>query len=137
MRVTEMNTKVYNYFANNFGIVRRANDVNSDLLLKYKEFSKQLKRNQLAGRDNDKSGIYTPDHNSQIRRNFWGYVKTFLEEDENPKLTFSKLSCVNYFKDSLRCYNPMRTFTIPSWIPTFNEPELAFDETPPTYQEIT
>ena len=31
----------------------------------------------------------------------------------------------------------MRIFTIPSWIPTFNEPELAFDEAPPTYQQIT
>ncbi len=131
-------------------------------MLKYKEFSKQqlkqelknLKRNthqnlrsikyvakllrgKLAGKQNANDTCNSVDHNNEIKKNFWAYTKKFLEAGEKLKPEFNKLICTDYFKNFLRCSNPMRRFSIPSWIPRFKEPDQAFDESPPTYREIS
>ena len=131
-------------------------------MLKYKEFSKQqlkqelknLKRNthenlrsikyvakllrgKLAGKQNANDTCNSVDHNNEIKNNFWAYTKKFLEAGEKLKPEFNKLICTDYFKNFLRCSNPMRRFSIPSWISRFKEPDQAFDESPPTYREIS
>jgi hypothetical protein len=46
--IYDMSNKVYNYFADNFGIIQRTTDVGpNSLLLKYKEFSKQQLKQEL------------------------------------------------------------------------------------------
>jgi hypothetical protein len=46
--IYDMSNKVYNYFADNFGIIQRTKDVGpNSLLLKYKEFSKQQLKHEL------------------------------------------------------------------------------------------
>ena len=161
--IYDMSNKVYNYFADNFGIIQRTKDGGpNDLLLKYKEFSKQqlkqelknlklnthenlrsikyvakLLRGKLAGKLNANNTSNSVDHNNEIKNNFWAYTKKFLEAGEKLKPVFNKLICTDYFKKFLRCSNPMRRFSIPSWIPRFKEPDQAFDDSPPTYREIS
>ncbi|CAB4017865.1 Hypothetical predicted protein [Paramuricea clavata] len=136
-----MSNKVYNYFADNFGIIQRTKDVEpNSLLLKYKEFSKQQLKQELKNLKRD-----THENLRSIK-----YVAKLLrgkltgkqsandtEADEKLKPVFNKLICTDYFKTFLRCSNPMRRFNIPSWIPRFKEPDQAFDDSPPTYREIS
>ena len=131
-------------------------------MLKYKEFSKQqlkqelknLKRNthenlrsikcvakllrgKLTGKQNANNTGNSVDHNNEIKNNFWAYTKKFLEHGEKLKPVFDKITYTDYFKKLLRCSNPMRRFSIPSWIPQFKEPNQTFDESPPTYRDIS
>ena len=67
------------------------------------------------------------DHDNKIKKNFWGYVKFYIEK---PKLiipNFDKKTCFDYFVKSFKCINPLKKFQIPSWIPKFQEPQCHFD----------
>jgi hypothetical protein len=94
-------------------------------------------RGKLTGKQNANDTGNSVDHNNEIKNIFWAYTKRFLEAGEKLKPIFNKLICTDYFKKLLRYSNPMRRFSIPSLIPRFKEPDKAFDESPPTYREIS
>ena len=61
----------------------------------------------------------------------------FLEEDDSKKPTFTKQTCINFFKHVFNCTTPLFKFAIPSWFTKFKAPIHAFNDTPPTYLEIS
>ena len=38
-----------------------------------------------------------PDHDAEIKKQFFGYTKVQFDNDENFKPSFNKLTCYNYF----------------------------------------
>ena len=72
----------------------------------------------------------------EIKKNFWGYVKFYIEKPKCIIPNFDKKTCFDYFVKSFKCINPLKQFQIPSWIPTFREPLSCFDLNPPSYAEM-
>ena len=108
-------------------------DRNSEVyLIKYVS---KLLRNVTNKKNNNI--IYTSDHDKEIKENFWGYTKSFLEKDDSKKPIFTKQTCTNFFKRVFNSTTPLFTFAIPSWFTKFRAPIHAFNDTPATYSEIT
>ena len=80
--------------------------------------------------------VYLTDHDNEIKKNFWGYVKFYIEKPKRIIPNFDKKTCFDYFVKSFKCINPLKQFQIPSWIPTFREPSCRFDLNPPPHTEI-
>ena len=80
--------------------------------------------------------VYSTDHDNEVKKNFWGYVKFYIEKPKRMIPNFDKKTCFDYFVKSFKCINPLKQFQIPSWIPTFREPPCRFDLNPPSYAEI-
>ena len=51
--------------------------------------------------------------------------------------TFNLIECEAYFRKTLS--QPLRSagFSLPHWIPTLSPPTVSFDDSPPSYREIT
>ena len=79
----------------------------------------------------------TFNHDNLIGKNFWGYVKYIMHESNSLLPTFTRSSCLSYFKDTLNSINPNKLFHIPSWIPKLSDPTVHFDLEPPTYRQDT
>ena len=162
---TQFNDTIYNYFKENFGTVKDHRESEKQLREKYANYSKgqlkkglkSLKCQDLSSseeisfvakllrsklKENKPDGAYTQktyciDHDLEIKKNFWGYVKSYIEKPRRILPTFTKAVCTEYFKKVFRCVNPSKVFTIPSWIPRFHTPSHEFDMKAPTYAEIT
>ena len=159
-----MNHTIYGFLAKNYGLVERGHDIDIELEDTYKNFSKQqlkkelsrlkkfesdnvnkvkfvarLLRKMLAGNLNSTSKVTAIGHNAEITKNFWKYVKNYVEgeKSDNQKPSFGKKKCVDYFKSAFKSLSPRRLFVIPSWMPRFTEHEHSFDTSIPTYAEIT
>ena len=163
--INTMVTVVYNYFGENFGHVDNNNSVEFDK--KYQTFSpkdlkKALKKLKLENRDvleikfvakklrnllnksnntdqhnTNKHDSAEIDHDSQISKNFWGYVKNIFQKNTSSLPSFNLTQCTSYFAKTFTSINPSKTFSIPSWIPKFASPQKPFNLDPPTYQQIT
>ena len=79
----------------------------------------------------------TINHGKYISRNFWRYVKNFLQYEAKTLPSFDKSICFNYFKTAFAPSNPNEIFSIPHWIPSFSPPQLSFTRRLPTYRNIT
>ena len=103
------------------------------------KFVARLLRKKLSGNLNSTSKVTTIDHNAEITKNFWKYVKSYVEgeKSDNQEPPFGKKKCVDYFKAAVKSLSPKRLFVIPSWIPRFKEPEHSFDTSISAYAEIT
>ena len=156
--VKNMNNIIYEYFAKNFGTIDKK-QLEDELNEKYKDFGKQqlkrefreLKKKQdkrvtsihliskLLRNKNDNKNIkiFISDHDAEIRKHFSGYTKAQFDNAENLKSSFNKLTCYNYFKKVFKATSPRPIFTILIWLTKFNQPNHAFDDTPPTYVQIT
>ena len=87
--------------------------------------------------DNKNNNFFISDHDAEIKKHFWGYTKAQFDNDENLKPWFNKLTCYNYFKKVFKATSSWWIFTIPSQLTKYNQPTHAFDDTPPTYIQIT
>ena len=99
-----MNNVIYNYFAETYGKVKNKND-DKGLHDKYKDFSKHQLKKEVRNLKNARNSevyvikyvlkllrnvtnkknnniIYTSNHDKEIKENFWGYTKLFLEIDD-------------------------------------------------------
>ena len=81
--------------------------------------------------------FYSIDQDLELKNNFWGYVKHYLEKPTKVLPTFNKSTCYEFFKKPFKCANPTKNIRIPSWISFFPPPEKKFDSNPPTYAEIS
>ena len=77
------------------------------------------------------------DNDDEISRNFWGYTKKVSRSSTPVLPSFDIVQGTTYFTNALKCINHMKVFKIPSWIPKLKEPNIPFNLSPPTYQEIT
>ena len=75
-------------------------------------------------------------HDKEIKKNFWGYVKEFIKKSNQILPNFNREICTNYFSKILRTTRPLRSYVIPECIPKFSRPTIDFPREPPSYQEI-
>ena len=163
--VTEkFNRIVYDYFHDNYGIAKKGFEKENELQVKYKDYSKsqlkkELKRLKHNNTDTDvasirfvakllrskvnsentncfKDKMNSIDHDKEIKKNFWGYVKEFSKKPNQILSNFNREICTNYFSKILRTTRPLRSYVIPEWIPKFSRPTIDFRREPPSYQEI-
>ena len=116
MQIAATNSTIYNYFHNNFGTLE--DTITLGLFAKYNDMSKkELKSNlhQLkTPRANPLEIKYvakllwsilkaTPvtvspiDNNSQLQKNFWGYIKTNFQQSTSPTPAFDSFTCTQFF----------------------------------------
>ena len=138
--VERMNNVIYNYFVETYGAVRNKND-DKGLHDKYRDFSKHQLKKELRNLQKDvyvikyvskllrnvtnkknSSIIYITDHDKEIKENFWGYTKSFLEKDDSKKRTFTKQTCTNFFKRVFNSTTSLFRFATPSWFTKFKAP---------------
>ena len=162
--VNKFNEMIYNCFRDNYGTVKSNKEKETKFNEKYKnstkcQLKKQLKslKNQSPNnidevryvskilrskitkaktQDQFAQNVYSTDHDNEIKKNFWGYVKCYIEKPKCIIPNFDKKTCFDYFVKSFKCINPLKQFQIPSWIPTFREPSCRFDLNPPSCAEI-
>ena len=83
-----------------------------------------------------KNKMNSIDHDKEIKKNFWGYVKEFIKKPNKILPNFNREICTNYFSKILRTMRPLRSYVSPEWIPKFSGPTIDFRREPPSYQEI-
>ena len=156
------NEIVYNYFTENHGKVDNITDNEKELILEYKDCSKQQLKSELKkqkkGRNATSESIryaskllrsrikppspeslimnLSTDHDQEISKNSWHYCKKFIEIPSHILPEFNKQKCNKYFRKSSATVNPTKLFAISDWIPKFNDPSVKFDLSPPTYNKI-
>ena len=163
--VTEkFNRIVYDYFHDNYRTAKKGFEKESELQVKYKDYSKsqlkkELRRLKHNNTDTDvvtirfvakllrskvnsentncfKDKVNSIDHDKEIKKNFWWYVKEFIKKPNQILPNFNREICTNYFSKILRTTRPLRSYVIPEWIPKFSRPIIDFRREPPSYQEI-
>ena len=97
----------------------------------------RLLRSKLAKKTSTITSCETLDHDLSISKNFWGYVKLFLQKKPSLLPSFSLERCKQFFIETLSAKHPNKQFPIPSWIPSFSNPTHPFHSDPPPYQKIT
>ena len=145
--VNKFNEMIYNYFCDNYGTVKNNKEKERKFNEKYKNSTKSQLKKQLKSLKNQSPNnidevryvskilrskitetktldqfaqkVYSTDHDNEIKKNFWGYVKFYIEKPKHIIPNFDKKTCFNYFVKSFKCINPLKQFQIPSWIPTF------------------
>ena len=77
------------------------------------------------------------DHDKQIQKNLWSYVKHHIKLSASLPPTFDSSSCTQFFCSFFRSINHSKSFAIPSWIPALSEPSVPYDISPPSYNQVT
>ena len=143
--VIKITKLVYDYFAENFGTVNKSKDSDSEYQSKYANYSKQdLKRElkalkcqspvdvenikyvsrllrkcvQNRRQDNAKA----INHDEEVTKNFWTYVKLYLDCSDYLAPTFDLTKCTNYFKNIWNNAFPCHVFMLPNWLPKLSGP---------------
>ena len=60
-----------------------------------------------------------------------------FQQSTSPTPTFDSYTCTQFFHNFFRCRNPLKSFSIPNWIPRLAQPSIPYDLSPPSYQQIT
>ena len=152
-----MNSTIYRYFHDSYGVVE--NTTVFQLAEKHKGLSNSSLKSQLKSlktsnsdpteikyvakllrsklKHSSKSQFSYMDHDKNIQRNLWGYVKSQLRKDTLSSPSFNISDCTNYFRNFFLSINPEKAFKIPNWIPPLADPSIPYDLSPSTYQQIT
>ena len=76
-------------------------------------------------------------HNVRINNNFWNYCKETFESEERVLLDFDESTCYKHFKNVLKLKRKNKSFEYQSWLKRLSNPKPEFDQSPPTYTELT
>ena len=85
----------------------------------------------------DHSALAGKNHNIQIQKNIWGYIKANCKQTMSPSPTVNCSTCTHFFATCFRSIFPVKSFNIPDWIPSIAQPSIPYDVTPPSYNQIT
>ena len=149
-----MNLIIYDYFYRNFGPAKNSNS--SLFVTKYKDYCKSMLKSSLKAlkvssgdpneiryvakalrsqlRKDNASSYVSIDHDKEIQKNLWSYVKQSLKLSASLPPAFDSSSCTQFFCSLFRSINPSKSFAIPSWIPALSEPSVPYDISPPSYK---
>ena len=155
--LSAMTSIIYNYFCDTCGVLEVTDA--SHLDEKYKKVTNSSLQRQLKNlkrsntdlaeiryvakllrsklKDCSKQHSLPIDHDQQIQRNFWGYVKSNFKKSTSSSPSFDIFACVTYFQDFFRPINPSKCFKIPNWIPPLADPSKPYDLSPPSYHQVT
>ena len=155
-----MNSTIHDYFANLYGTVNSTNHANT-FCNKYKHLTtkslqhtlKQLKmndspfeeikyvshllRSKLRNQDLSQPYTNTVNQDRYLSKNFWGIAKNVIEKGSAVLPSFSRDHCTQFFIKMFSVILPYKKFTIPQWIPSFNQPSFSFDQSLPSYAKVT
>ena len=102
------------------------------------KFLSCLIRSHLTKNRSESSSFEKFDHDHEIQRGFWSYVKRVIYVKDVILPIFNKDTCSHYFRKIFKRTVNNHEFTLPSWIPEFPEPtRCVFNSSLPIYQEIT
>ncbi|XP_065066053.1 uncharacterized protein LOC135691968 [Rhopilema esculentum] len=153
--IKTMNSVIYDYFQINYGV---SDDViNTNLIEKYKHKTKSslksclkcLKESQaplceiryvsrlLRSKVVPNSDTNNCNHDAEIQKNFWGYVKKTLKKDKSILPSFNVFVCTDFFRTFFCKLNPTKSFKVPDWIPSLSLPSVPYNLDPPSYHQIT
>ena len=77
------------------------------------------------------------DNENRFKQNFWNYCKTSFESNERISPQTIEEECYKYFCEKLRHKNRKKQFKIPKWMKILNNPNIEYDLSPPSYNEIS
>ena len=141
--IIHMHTVIYDYFENNFGAVTSTKLL--DLEKQYKAFSKHSLKSHLRYLKSvsaDPAEIKVVSHilrcrldatkptlnegqvDENIKKNFWGFVKSTFKQGTSLLPSFDVTTCTNFFARTFSSINPFKSFEIPSWIPPLPAPTV-------------
>ena len=155
-----MNNTIYDYFANLYGTVNSTNHTNafcgkykhltpkslkhqlkqlkmSDAPLQEIKYVSQLLRSKLKCQDSTHSSATAVNQDRYVSKNLWGFVKNVIEKGSAVLPSFSRDHCTRFFITFFAAILPYKKFTIPHWIPSFNQPSFSFDQSAPSYDKVT
>ena len=92
---------------------------------------------KLHGLLSNKKEIKCHNHDNFIKKNFWGYVKYIITYEPTVLPSFDKSDCLSFFKKYFSARSPIKSFSIPSWIPSLATPQVPVNLDLPSYQQIT
>ena len=101
------------------------------------KYVSHLLRSKLKSQDIAHSSATTVNQDRYISANFWGFVKRVIEKGSAILPSFSQNHCTHFFIKMFSAALPCKKFTIPHWIPSFNQPSFAFDQSAPSYEKAT
>ena len=154
--IIHMHTVIYDYFENNFGTVKSIKLL--DLEKQYKAFSKHSLKSRLRYLKSisaDPAEIKVVSHilrcrldatkpklnegqvDENIKKNFWGFVKSTFKQGTSLLPSFDVTTWTNSFARTFSSINPFKSYEIPSWIPPLPAPTVQCDLSPPSYKQIT
>ena len=109
----------------------KLNDVSINII-KYvaKEIRSRINKNLI-------SITIATDNNDETSRNIWGYAKKFFRSCTSALPSFDAVEGTIYFTNAWKCVNRMKVLTIPSWILKLKKPNIPFNLSLSSYQEIT
>ena len=137
--VNKFNETICNYFRDNYGTVKNNKEKERKFNEKYKNSTKSQLKKQLKSLKNQSPNnidevryvskilrskiteaktqdqfaqkVYSTDHDNEIKKNFWGYVKFYIEKPKRIIPNFDKKTCFDYFVKSFKCINPLNPIT--------------------------
>ena len=155
-----MNNTIYNYFANLYGTINSTNRTNAfcdkykhltpkslkhqlkqlimnDAPLQEVKYVSQLLRSKLKSQDSTHSSATAVNQDRYVSKNLWGFVKNVMEKGSAVLPSFSRDHCTRFFITFFAAILPYKKFTMPHWIPSFNQPSFSFDQSAPSYDKFT
>ena len=126
-----MHTVIYNYFEHSIGAVKSIQLL--DLEKQYKPYSKHSLRSRLRYLKSiiaDPAEIKVVSHilrcrldatnrelnegqvNENIKKNFWGFVKSTFKQGTSQLPSFDVTTCTNFFAGTFSSINPLTSFDI-------------------------
>ena len=151
-----MHTVIYDYFEQNFGVVKPIKLL--ELEKQYQAYSKHSLKSRLrylrsisadpaeikvvsrllrCRLDTTKPQLNEDQVDENIKKNFWGFVKSTFKQGTSLLPSFDVTTCTNFFARTFSSINPFKSFEIPSWIPSLPAPTVQCDLFPPSYKQIT
>ena len=101
-------------------------------------FVSKLLRSKISSTSTDKNfEDNETDHNKSFDSGFWSYCKKYIDQAKTVLPQFSASSCYVYYKRLFKCSDKSKQFDRPTWMPEYERPTVRFNDSPPTYQEIT
>ena len=108
--------------------------MNNAPLQKIKHVS-QLLRSKLKNQDSTHSSATAVNQDRYVSKNLWGFVKNVIEKGSAVLSSFSRDHCTRFFIAFFAAILPYKKFTIPHWIPSFNQLSSSFDQSAPSYDK--
>ena len=151
-----MNSNVHNYFRENCGLLDNSS---LSLIMNYKDMPKsvliyslktlkvlnaQLKEIKYDAeclrpklQPYTHSVLVSKNHDTQIQKNFWGYIETNFKWNMSPSPISDYSACTQIFATFFRSIFPSKSFKIPERIPSLAQSSIPYDLSPPSYHQIT
>ena len=158
----KLSDTIYDYFDQEFGSVVNTSD--TEFRDKYRDFSKhqlskalktlksshlindfteirfvnKLLRRKVSRTSTDKNfDNNETDYNKSFDSGLWSYCKKYIDQAKSVLPQFNASSCYVCYKKLFKCSDKSKQFNRPAWMSEYERPTVRFNDSQPTYQELT